>query len=141
MELYRDTLLPALKEGADKGGQNYDGIEKMIEMKVAFDPDRRRAMTDTKIWACLALPGEQKVGVEDPRELERLANELSAEEAAKRWIVSDDPEEHVEAIRPYVDLGFNHLVFHAPGDDQLRFLQTYGEQILPRLRERFGAAN
>jgi coenzyme F420-dependent glucose-6-phosphate dehydrogenase len=110
-------------------------------MKVAFDPDRRRAMTDTKIWACLALPGEQKVGVEDPRELERLANELSAEEAAKRWIVSDDPEEHVEAIRPYVDLGFNHLVFHAPGDDQLRFLQTYGEQILPRLRERFGAAN
>jgi coenzyme F420-dependent glucose-6-phosphate dehydrogenase len=33
-----------------------------------------------------------------------------------------------------VDLGFNHLVFHAPGPDQSRFLQLYAEQVLPRLR-------
>ena len=26
-----------------------------------------------------------------------------------------DPDEHVERIRPYLDLGFTHLVFHAPG--------------------------
>jgi coenzyme F420-dependent glucose-6-phosphate dehydrogenase len=52
--------------------------------------------------------------------------------------VSDDPDEHVEQIRPYVELGFRHLVFHAPGDDQHRFLRLYGELVLPRLRARFG---
>jgi coenzyme F420-dependent glucose-6-phosphate dehydrogenase len=35
-------------------------------------------------------------------------------------------------------LGFRHLVFHAPGPDQERFLRLYGEQVLPRLRKRFG---
>jgi coenzyme F420-dependent glucose-6-phosphate dehydrogenase len=138
IELYRDTLLPAVREGAEKAARDYDGIEKMIEMKVSFDTDQQRAMEDTRIWAALALPGEKKMGVEDPREMERLAAELSAEQAASRWIVSDDPDEHVERMRPYIELGFTHLVFHAPGPDQVRFLTLYGEHILPRLRDRWG---
>jgi len=28
-------------------------------------------------------------------------------------------------IAPYVKLGFEHLIFHGPGDDQERFLQTF----------------
>ncbi len=137
-ELYSETLLPAVAEGAGKSGRDYDGIEKMIEMKVSFDTDKQRAKEDTRIWAALALPSEKKMGVEDPREMERLADELPLDQAASRWIVSDDPEEHVERIRPYVELGFTHLVFHAPGPDQGRFLKLYGEQILPRLRDRWG---
>ena len=134
MELYRDTLLPAVREGADKAGRSYDAIEKMIELKVSFDTDRARAMDETRIWAALALPAEAKMGIEDPREMERLAAELSVEKAASRWLVSNDPDEHVEQIRPYLELGFRHLVFHAPGPDQKRFLELYGSQILPRLR-------
>ena len=137
-ELYSETLLPAVAEGAGKSGRDYDGIEKMIEMKVSFDTDKQRAKEDTRIWAALALPSEKKMGVEDPREMERLADELPLDQAASRWIVSDDPEEHVERIRPYVELGFTHLVFHAPGPDQGRFLKLYGEQILPRLRDSWG---
>ena len=34
--------------------------------------------------------------------------------------------------------GFTHLVFHFPGADQEAAIARYGEQILPRLRERFG---
>ena len=138
LELYRETLLPAVAEGAAKAGRDSDGIEKMIEMKVSFDTDKQRAKEDTKIWAALALPAEKKMGVEDPREMERLADELPLDQAASRWIVSDDPDEHIERIRPYVELGFTHLVFHAPGRDQDRFLKLYGEQILPRLRDRWG---
>jgi len=54
-----------------------------------------------------------------------------------RWIVSTDPEEHIEKIKPYIEMGFRHLVFHAPGPDQSRFLKLYGEQVLPKLRQRF----
>jgi coenzyme F420-dependent glucose-6-phosphate dehydrogenase len=52
--------------------------------------------------------------------------------------VSSDPDEQVEKIKFYVDLGFRHLVFHAPGPDQPRFLKLYAEQVLPRLRKAFG---
>ena len=72
--------------------------------------------------------------------MERLADALPAERAAQRWIVSSDPDEQVERIRPYVELGFRHLVFHAPGPDQARFLRLYGAQVLPRLRARLRLA-
>jgi len=138
MELYADTLLPAVAEGAEKAGRSTDAVEKMIEVKVSYDHDRNRALEDTQIWAALALPAESKMGVEDPREMERLAAQLPLEKAASRWLVSSDPEEHVEQIRPYVELGFRHLVFHAPGNDQGRFLELYSREVLPRLRERWG---
>lgn len=137
-ELYTETLLPALSEGIGKEGRSADNVDTLIEMKVSFDPDRERALQDTRHWAALALSPEEKMGVEDPVEMERLANELPLERAASRWIVSSDPDEHVEAIATYVDLGFRHLVFHAPGPDQARFLELYGSQVLPRLRARFG---
>ena len=121
-QLYRDTLLPNVAAGVAASGRKAQDVDMMIEMKVSFDSDHQRAMDDTRYWAALALSAEEKMSVEDPLEMERLADQLSAERAAKRWIVSTDPDEHVERIRPYVELGFRHLVFHAPGPDQERFL-------------------
>jgi coenzyme F420-dependent glucose-6-phosphate dehydrogenase len=136
-ELYRETLLPNVLEGLSKAGRAPRSIDYMIEMKVSFDTDHARAMNDTRHWAALALKPEEKTGVEDPMQMERLADALPVERAASRWIVSTDPDEHVEKIAPYVELGFNHLVFHAPGPDQARFLDLYSKQVLPRLRARF----
>ena len=137
-ELYTEQLLPNVDAGIAAAGKDKAGYDRMIEMKVSFDTDRGRAMEDTRHWAALALTPEEKVSVEDPLEMERLADALPVERAASRWIASADPEEQVEKIRPYVELGFGHLVFHAPGPDQERFLRLYAERVVPKLRARFG---
>jgi coenzyme F420-dependent glucose-6-phosphate dehydrogenase len=137
-ELYREVLLPAVAEGLEKAGRDGAGFERMIEMKVSFDTDRERALEDTRHWAALALSGDEKMAVEDPMEMERLADALPVERAASRWIVSTDPDEHVEGLAETIALGFTHLVFHAPGPDQRRFLDLYAQQVLPRLRARYG---
>jgi coenzyme F420-dependent glucose-6-phosphate dehydrogenase len=134
-ELYSETLMPGVDEGAASAGRDSGTIERMIEMKVSFDTDFERAMSDTRFWAALALSSEEKTGVEDPLEMERLADALPIERAASRWIVSSDPDEQVEKIKPYIELGLTHLVFHAPGPDQERFLRLYASEVLPKLRE------
>jgi coenzyme F420-dependent glucose-6-phosphate dehydrogenase len=135
--LYTDTLLPALEEGIEKAGRTSDDVDTLIEMKVSFDHDLDRALQDTRYWAPLALTPEEKMSVHDPREMQRLADALPIERAASRWIVSTDPDEHVDRIGEYIALGFRHLVFHGPGADQQRFIDLYGAEILPRLRARF----
>jgi coenzyme F420-dependent glucose-6-phosphate dehydrogenase len=137
-ELYTDTLLPAIAEGAEKAGRKVSDIEMMIEVKVSFDHDYDAAMQATRFWGALALTPEQKSGVEDPVEMQRLADKLQVQHTASRFIVSTDPDEHVAAVRRYVQMGFTHLVFHAPGPDQEKFLRLYGEEILPRLRKETG---
>jgi len=137
-ELYTETLLPKVAEGIAAAGERKQSYDHMIEVKVSFDTDKERALQDTRHWAALALTPEEKMSVEDPVEMQRLADALPLERAASRWIVSNDPDEQVEKIGYYVGLGFNHLVFHAPGPDQARFLDLYGKEVLPRLRKRFG---
>jgi coenzyme F420-dependent glucose-6-phosphate dehydrogenase len=137
-ELYRETLLPNVAAGLASAGRPADGLDRMIELKVSFDTDKQTATADTRYWAALALSAEEKTSVEDPLQMEKLADTLPLERAASRWIVSTDPDEQVERIRPYVELGFRHLVFHAPGPDQARFLRLYSEQVIPKLRAAFG---
>jgi len=136
-ELYTETLLPNLEAGLQKAGKAPQASDRMIEIKLSFDTDRERALQDTRFWGALALTPDEKLNVEDPLEMERLADALPVERAASRWIVTNDAEEAVQRIGRYVELGFNHLVFHAPGPDQARFLKLFGEQLAPRLRAAF----
>jgi coenzyme F420-dependent glucose-6-phosphate dehydrogenase len=132
--LYTEQLLPNVAAGIEASGRPKPAFDRMIEMKVSFDTDRARAIDDTRHWAALALSAEEKMSVDDPLVMEKLADAMPAERAAKRWIVSTDPDEHVEKIRPYIELGFGHLVFHAPGPDQERFMRLYSKQVMPKLR-------
>jgi coenzyme F420-dependent glucose-6-phosphate dehydrogenase len=133
-ELYT-TLLEKVEEGAVEAGRDFAKIRKMIEVKVSYDRDLAFAHEACNWWAALALSPEQKEGVEDPIEMERLADE-NVDKAHTRFIVSNDPQDVVDRIAPYIDLGFEDLVIHAPGEDQGRFLEQFTEDVLPALRDR-----
>ncbi|HET9094889.1 MAG TPA: glucose-6-phosphate dehydrogenase (coenzyme-F420) [Solirubrobacteraceae bacterium] len=135
-DLYHN-LLGALGEGAQRAGRDPAAIDRFIEVKVSYDHDVAFAKDACRPWAALALTAEEKGGTEDPIEMERLA-EGAADRAHNRFIVSADPDEVVEKIAFYVDLGFQDLVFHFPGDDQERALTQFAADVLPRLRERWG---
>ena len=130
-----DELLAKVAEGAQAAGRDPAGIRRMIEIKVSYDRDREHAFENTHPWAALALKPEQKEGIEDPIEMERVAD-ANLDQAPSRFICSDDPQEVVDKIGVYVDLGFEELLLHAPGPDQKRFLEQFSEDVLPSLRDR-----
>jgi coenzyme F420-dependent glucose-6-phosphate dehydrogenase len=134
MSLYTEELIPAVKEGAEQAGRGFEQIDRMIEIKLSYDTDAERALENTRFWAPLALSKEQKHDITDPVEMEKAADALPIEQIASRWIVGSDPDEVVAGIRQYVDAGLNHLVFHAPGADQRRFLELFERDLAPRLR-------
>jgi coenzyme F420-dependent glucose-6-phosphate dehydrogenase len=130
-------LLEAMEVGAREAGRDPGAITRMIEVKVSYDPEPEVALESCKPWAALALSPDEKAGVEDPIEMERLADALTPERASSRFIVSEDPAEVVEKIAVYVELGFTELVLHHPGSDQRRALELFARDVLPLLRERF----
>ena len=131
------SLLENIELGAQAAGRDASAINKMIEIKVSYDTELERAEQACHWWGALALTPEEKMSTDDPLELERLAD-AHPERARSRFIVSTDPDEVVERIAPYVELGFDELVFHGPGEDQERFLKLFTRDVLPRLRSRFG---
>jgi coenzyme F420-dependent glucose-6-phosphate dehydrogenase len=137
-ELYSEKLMPAVDEGLDKAGRDRGSIDRMIEIKLSYDPDPDVALDNTRFWAPLSLTAEQKHGLHDPTDMEAAADALPIEQVASRWIVASKPDEAVASVKEYVDLGFTHLVFHGPGHDQARFIRTFSEQVLPGLRDLAG---
>ncbi len=132
--LYADELIPAVTEGAVKVGRQLTDLDRMIEIKLSYDPDPDLALENCRFWSPLSLSKQQKHDITDPIEMEQAADALPIEQIASRWIVGSDPDEVAAAIRDYVDLGFNHLVFHGPGHDQARFLDLFERDLAPRLR-------
>nr|WP_218853675.1 glucose-6-phosphate dehydrogenase (coenzyme-F420) [Schumannella luteola] len=134
MELYTEELIPSVLEGAEKADRDASGIDRMIEIKLSYDTDHDTALENTRFWSPLSLSKEQKHDITDPVEMEKAADALPIEQIAKRWIVGSDPDAVVAEIKQYVDAGLNHLVFHAPGHDQRRFLELFERDLAPRLR-------
>ena len=132
------TSCSATSRRAPRGaGRDPAAIRRMIEIKVSYDRDRERAFANTHSWAALALTPEQKEGVEDPIEMERLAD-ANVDQAPTPLHLSDDPEEVVEQIaRLHRARLRRSCVLHAPGDDQARFLEQFAADVLPLLRDRF----
>jgi coenzyme F420-dependent glucose-6-phosphate dehydrogenase len=135
-DLYRE-LTEKVHEGATAAGRDPASIDRMIEIKLSYDRDPDYARGACAFWAALSLTPDEKSGIEDPIEMEKAAD-AAVDRAHRRFIVSSDPEEVVEQIAPYVELGFEHLIFHAPGHDQRRFLDQFAQDVLPRLHDRFG---
>ncbi|MHC5795019.1 glucose-6-phosphate dehydrogenase (coenzyme-F420) [Lacisediminihabitans sp. FW035] len=136
MDLYTEKLIPAVAAGAEKAGRDVASIDHMIEIKLSYDTDPDLALENTRFWAPLSLSAEQKHDLTDPIEMEKAADALPIEKVATRWIVGSDPDETAAKIGEYIDAGFNHLVFHAPGHDQRRFLESFERDLAPRLRAR-----
>jgi coenzyme F420-dependent glucose-6-phosphate dehydrogenase len=134
-ELYEE-LSAAAREGAEAAGRDPGALGGMIEIKVSYDRDADFARDACRWWAALALTPDEKSGIEDPVEMERAAD-AAADRAHTRFIVSADPDEVVEKIAPYVELGFTRLVFHFPDDDQARQMAAFCDDVLPRLRDRW----
>ncbi|HEX2214389.1 MAG TPA: LLM class F420-dependent oxidoreductase, partial [Mycobacterium sp.] len=63
-----------------------------------------------------------------------LGDELGSavEEAV---LISADTAEHADRLRTYIDLGFDEVYLHHVGQEQAAFIDTFGETVLPHLRE------
>ena len=90
-ELYKDKLIPAVKEGAEAADKNPDDIDKMIEIKISYDPDPKQALENTRFWAPLSLTAEQKHSINDPHgdgEGRRRAAHRAGRQAVDRGVGS-----------------------------------------------------
>lgn len=132
--LYEDQLIPAVKEGAAAAHRSFESIDRMIEIKISYEQTLDAALNNTRFWSPLSLSKEQKHDITDPVQMEQAADALPIEQIAKRWIVGTNPDQVVAQVQDYVGWGFNHLVFHAPGQDQRRFMTLFERDLAPRLR-------
>lgn len=132
-ETYRQ-IFDNFASGAKEAGREETG-PRMVEIAVEFTADSKKAIEERKrYWAGTFVPALFTQKIYTPEMSEQNGSVVGADVIEQSVCISDDPEEHVKVARRYIDMGFDHLIFHA-ATDQRAFLENYGRHVLPRLRE------
>jgi len=133
-QVYRE-MIRIFEEGARECGKDPATMPRVVELGVAFTDDEARAITCRKAyWAGSAVPAMYTERIYTPAMSEANGKVVGAETIKQSVCISADPDEHVRMAQRYIELGFNHLVFHCGGPDQTAFIEAYGREVLPRLR-------
>ncbi|ETK31744.1 LLM class F420-dependent oxidoreductase [Microbispora sp. ATCC PTA-5024] len=95
--------------------------------------DARR--TVHRLWPTDAIPGEAHQLLPLPRHFEQLSQLVTEETATASVPCGPDPRTHLEAIRQYVDAGYDEVYVSQIGPEQDGFFSFYSSEILPRLKD------
>jgi coenzyme F420-dependent glucose-6-phosphate dehydrogenase len=133
-ESYR-KIFEGFAYGAAEAAKDAARMPRMIELAVAYTDDEEAAIRCRReYWAGTFVPALFTERIYTPAMSEQNGSVVGTDTIRKAVCISADPEEHARFAQRYIDLGFDHLIFHSAGPDQRAFLEGYGRDVLPRLR-------
>jgi G6PDH family F420-dependent oxidoreductase len=101
--------------------------------KVCWGNDAAAARkTAHRLWPIEALPGELAQVLPTPEHFEQASSLVS--EDMMPTPVGNDVTTHVEALRKFVDAGYDEVYVQQIGPEQDGFFEFYAERVLPELR-------
>jgi len=124
-------------EGAKEAGKDLAVMPRMIEIAADFTDDQEKAIDCRKAyWAGTFLPALFTERIYTPDMSEQNGKAVGSDTIKQAVCISSDPQDHIKLAKKYIDIGFDHLFFHSAGPDQRAFIEAYGRDVLPQLRQR-----
>lgn len=139
-DLYHN-MLKNFEEGARQAGKNPAQMPKLIEVNVEYTNNEEAAIQNQKkYWAATYIPASFDQKIYTPAMSAQNGEAVGADTIKKASCISPNPGDHVRFAQKYIDMGFDHLVFHSADPNQRRFIEAYGQNVLPKLRSKVGVA-
>ena len=130
------AVIAAYREACGRNGK--EAGEIIVQSGFSWAPSDEEAVAGARKWKPTQLPELYLEDIADQEEMQRRADEQMTDEqfAKEGFILAADPDEHVERIREIRELGASVVCLQLIGDaDPLGSIRTYGERVLPALRE------
>ena len=71
-----------------------------------------------------------------PQQFDEAAKFVTPQDMDPDVRISADPEQHVQWLQQFIDLGFEEIYLHNVNREQQQFIEDFGEKVLPQLRDR-----
>jgi G6PDH family F420-dependent oxidoreductase len=112
------------------------GKPRIGQVHVCFAADEQEAKRTALEWwpnavASGSLPWELPL----PSHFEDATSWADEEAIAAEVVCGPDPERHAEAVKEFVDAGYDRVHFHQVGPDQEGFIEFFERELKPRLEK------
>jgi coenzyme F420-dependent glucose-6-phosphate dehydrogenase len=121
-------------EGFESAGG--EGKPKFGQLHVCWAESEEAARkTALEWWPNAVVSGSLNWELSLPSHFEDASQWADEDAVAESVVCGPDPERHVEAIKEFVEAGYDNVYFHQVGPDQEGFLRFAESELLPRLEE------
>jgi G6PDH family F420-dependent oxidoreductase len=121
-----------LREFGDAGGTGKPRYGQSSHCWARDEAAARRTVMEW--WPQGGLPGELSSELATPTHYEQAVRLVREEDAIDTIACGPDADRHREAIREFVDAGFDHVYLHQIGPDQEGFIEFAAAELLPAAR-------
>jgi coenzyme F420-dependent glucose-6-phosphate dehydrogenase len=127
-------VIDAYRGACDDAGREPGEI--ILQAGFSWAEDDDAALEGARVWKSTQIPDYFTDDWHDPKAMyERAEAEISDDDFRESYIVSSDPEHHVERIREVEQLGATVVCLqNGSGSAPLRALEVYGGSVLTALR-------
>ncbi|MDQ0892657.1 TIGR03885 family FMN-dependent LLM class oxidoreductase [Agromyces ramosus] len=86
-------------------------------------------------WRQSLVPAHLAWELDRPQDFDERTAEVTPEQVAETLLCSADPARHLEHLAGIAALGIDRIYLHHVGTEQTAFIDTFGEHVLPELKE------
>jgi coenzyme F420-dependent glucose-6-phosphate dehydrogenase len=128
------SVIAAYRRAAEEAGREPGEIILQGMASCAEDDDE--ALESSREWKGTLVDQNYTEAVYEPAEVGAKGSQVSDAKFKAMGLIGSDPDQHVRKIKAMQQLGATAIVvMNISGKDPLGMLRTYGEHVLPRLRE------
>jgi G6PDH family F420-dependent oxidoreductase len=120
-----------LKKFRESGG---DGKIAQAGFKVCYASTADEGVDIAhRLWGTSGVPGELSQVLPSPKHFEQAAQLVTREQTAESLTCGPNPEDHIEAFKPYADAGFDEVYVANIGPHYADMIAMYRKEVLPAL--------
>lgn len=135
MKVYKQ-IIEKFENGAKRAGKDLAHMPRAVELFVAYGDRLEDSMERLhKYWAGSFIPALFTNKIYTPAMSQQNGEVVGDDILRQKACISSDPEEHAKYIKQYIDAGFTHIYIHYAGPDELKFIRSYAEDVLPLVKE------
>lgn len=125
-----------LQQVADAWKSN-GGEDKPMKLKVqlSYDTSTEAALQGAhEQWKTNVFGSEMLAELRTPQQFEQAAMHVKPAEMYEYVNISHQPEQHLEWLKKYADMGFSEIDLHNVNTKQEQFIEVFGDKVLPVLK-------
>jgi alkanesulfonate monooxygenase SsuD/methylene tetrahydromethanopterin reductase-like flavin-dependent oxidoreductase (luciferase family) len=125
--------LKAMVDAFERGGGR--GKKKYLKVQLSYARSREAALAGAyDQWRTNVLSHENLGNFSQPAHFDKEAEKVDMEQVEKMVHISSDPQEFVQWIRQYVEMGFENIILHNVNRQQEEFITDFGTNVIPQCK-------
>lgn len=111
-----------------------EGKPMYLKVQLSYAQDEEKALQGAyEQWRTNVFESPVLAEFRSPQQFDAAAQFVKPEDMHESVRISAELEQHIEWLQKYIDLGFSQLLLHNVNREQERFIEVFGEKVLPAL--------